>query len=141
MKNVNFPRPDIILCCCYYSILKIRFIYWLFDSFIILKCSETLLWMYFAKLTYRHPIPKSVQPKTVQKYIHRPNLSAFAIVSWSRIFSDCLSACMSVFLWGCTAWFWSLFSLLSKVLNLSHLFGNPAAREERNINTRARISQ
>jgi len=43
--------------------------------------------------------------------------------------------CMSVFLWGCTTWFWSLFSLLTKVLNISHLFGNPAARVERNINT------
>lgn len=37
---------------------------------------------------------------------------------------------MRVFLQRGTTWFWSLFCLLTMVLNLSHLFENPAAREE-----------
>lgn len=65
-------------------------------------------------------------------YIHIPNLSAFATMSWSRIFSDhtlFLKMHESVFAgelkdYAVFALYWQRF------LNLSHLFGNPAVRQE-----------
>lgn len=87
--------------------------------------------MAIAAKDWFRPIPKTLQPRTVQeKNIHRPNSSACAIFSWPRIFPDCT---LFLKMYGCFCreeLHDSEVFLLTKVLNLSHLSVNPVAREE-----------